>query len=97
MKITPCPAVCLLVAVCAVCDAGRRRQAFQNYRVSFKCRVRRVPRRVSRRVPFKCRVSPCAAAAAVCAVCHRVFRVSFRWTRENRLLFFVENLSLIHI
>ena len=69
MKITPCAAVCLLVAVCAVCGAGRRRQAFQNRRVSFKCRVRRVPRRVSRRVPFKCRVSPCAA------VCRRVRRV----------------------
>ena len=62
-------AVCILVAVCAVCGAGRRRQGFLNRRVPFSCRVRRVFRRVSRRVSFSCRVSPCAA---VCAVCRRV-------------------------
>ena len=69
MKITPCATVCLLVAVCAVCGAGRRRQGILNRRVPFSCRVRRVFRRVSRRVSFSYRVSPCAA---VCAVCHRV-------------------------
>ena len=57
-------AVCLLVAVCAVCGAGRRRQGFQNRRVPFSCRVRRV----FRRVPL------CVA------VCRHVRRVPFRWT-----------------
>ena len=42
-----------------------RRQGFLNRRVPFRCRVHRVFRRVSRRVSFSCRVSPCAAVCVV--------------------------------
>ena len=43
----------ILVAVCAVFGAGWRRQGFLNRHVPFRCRVRRVFHRVSRRMSFK--------------------------------------------
>ena len=62
-------AVCLLVAVCAVCGAGWRCQGFQNRRVSFRGRVSPCVFTMCLLVAVCRRVRPCVQCAAVCAVC----------------------------